>query len=105
MSLFFDDLIRDIDIYFGNILLAEKSYKTFENILVCKISCKTFMSSISLCIRFDKIDTWIKIYDGIRYLVILDRNWFEKICDNIKYFVTKKKVLQIVLIIICKNQH
>ena len=63
------------------------------------------MSSISLCIRFDKIDAWIKIYDGIRYLVILDRNWFEKICDNIKYFVTKKKVLQIVLIIICKNQH
>ena len=63
------------------------------------------MGSISLCIRFDKIDAWIKIYDGIRYLVILDRNWFEKICDNIKYFVTKKKVLQIVLIIICKNQH
>ena len=63
------------------------------------------MGSISLCIRFDKIDALIKIYDGIRYLVILDRNWFEKICDNIKYFVTKKKVLQIVLIIICKNQH
>ena len=63
------------------------------------------MGSISLCIRFDKIDALIKIYDGIRYLVILDRNWFEKICDSIKYFVTKKKVLQIVLIIICKNQH
>ena len=48
------------------------------------------MGSISLCIRFDKIDALIKIYDGIRYLVILNRNWFQKICDSIKYFVTKQ---------------
>ena len=45
---------------------------------------------MSLCIRFDKIDALIKIYDGIRYLVILNRNWFQKICDSIKYFVTKQ---------------
>ena len=48
------------------------------------------MGSISLCIRFDKMDALIKIYDGIRYLVILNRNWFQKICDSIKYFVTKQ---------------
>ena len=48
------------------------------------------MGSISLCIRFDKIDALIKIYDGIRYSVILNRNWFQKICDSIKYFVTKQ---------------
>ena len=35
------------------------------------ISYKTFMASMPLRIRFDKIDGFMKIYNGIRYLVIL----------------------------------
>ena len=48
------------------------------------------MSSIPLRIKFEKIDRCIKIYDGIRYLVILDHSWFDKICDSIKYLITEK---------------
>ena len=46
------------------------------------------MCSIPLRIRFDKIDGFIKIYDGIR--LILDRSWFHKICDSINYLVSEK---------------
>ena len=48
------------------------------------------MGLIPLCIRFEKIDGFIKIYDGIRYLVILDRNWLDKICDSVKYLISEK---------------
>ena len=75
---YFDDTIRYIDIYSGNILLDKKSYKTYKNILIYDIqiiiSYKTFMGSIPLRIRYDKIDGFIKIYDGFRYLVIFGIN-------------------------------
>ena len=34
---YFDDIMRVIDIDFSNILLNEKSYKTYENILISDI--------------------------------------------------------------------
>ena len=40
---YFSDIMRVIDIDFSNILLNEKSYKTYENILIYDISYKTFM--------------------------------------------------------------
>ena len=39
-------------------------------------------------ITFDQIDRFIKIYDGIRYLVLFDYAWFDKIYDRIKYLVS-----------------
>ena len=36
----FDDIMRIRDIDFGDILLDEKSYKTYENILIYDISYK-----------------------------------------------------------------
>ena len=48
------------------------------------------MDSISMSIRFGKIDGFIQIYDGIRYLVLFDFGWFHKICDRIKYPLSKK---------------
>ena len=59
--------MRIEDINFNNILLDKKSYKTYKNILIYDISYKTFMGSKPLRIRFDEIDEFIKIYDGIRY--------------------------------------
>ena len=41
-------LIKDIDIYSGDTLSDEKPYKTYENILIYDISCKTFMGLILL---------------------------------------------------------
>ena len=78
---YFDDIMKVIDIYSGDILLDEKSYKTYENILIYDISYKTFMGSTPLRIRFDKIDGFIKIYDY---------GWCDKVCDRIKYHISKK---------------
>ena len=46
-------------------LLDEKSYKIYQNILIYGISYKTFMGLILLHIKFDRVDGFIKIYDGI----------------------------------------
>ena len=42
-------------------------------------------------IWFNKANAFIKIYDGIRYLVILSHSWFDEICDSIKYLVSEKR--------------
>ena len=79
---------RDID--FSDILVDEKSYKTYKNILVYDISYKTFMGSISLRIRFNGIDGFINIYDGMRYLVLFNHGWYNNIFDRIKYLISGK---------------
>ena len=63
---YFDDIIKIEDFYLDNILIDEKSY---ENILVYNISYKTLIDTKPLRIRFDKIDGFIRAYDGTRYLV------------------------------------
>ena len=59
-----DDIIKLEDFDIDNILIDEKSN---ENILIYNFSYKTLIGSKPLCIRFDKIDGFIRIYDGIRY--------------------------------------
>ena len=53
---YFDDVIKDRDIYAVDILLDEKSHETYKNILIYNISYKSSTFSKSLRIRFDKID-------------------------------------------------
>ena len=61
--------VRDFD--FDNISLDEKSHEnSYENILIQDISYKTFMGAKPLHIRFHEIGTFIKIYDGARYLAL-----------------------------------
>ena len=80
---------RYIDIDFSGISLDEKLYKEkYENILVYDISYKT--SAKPFRIRYDEIDGFIKIYTATRYLVLLDRGWFDGICDRIKYVMSEK---------------
>ena len=57
---YFDDIMRVIDTGFSDFLLGEKSYKTYKNILIYDISCKTFMDPIPLHISFDKIYVLLK---------------------------------------------
>ena len=77
-------------IYSGDILLDKKSKETHENILIYDISYKTSTSVKPLRIRFNEIDSFIKIFDGVRYLVLFDYGWFDKICDRIKYLISGK---------------
>ena len=68
---------RDIDIYYSDILLDEKLYKEkSENILIYGISHKTSTCAKPLRFRYDKKDGFIKIHNGIRYLVLFDCGWY-----------------------------
>ena len=76
-----------INMNFRNILFDEKICK---NILIYGISChSTFMGSIPFGIGFDEIDGFIKIYDGIRYLVLFSY-LYDEICNRIKYLTSEK---------------
>ena len=70
----FDDLMKANDIYSKNILLDENH-------------CLFVSKPLPIC--FDRIYGFIKIYDGIRYLVILDHSWFDEICDTIKHLISE----------------
>ena len=48
------------------------------------------MGSKPLHTRFDEIDGFIKVYNGIRYLVLLGHLWYDKIYDRIRYLASKK---------------
>ena len=84
---YFDDIMRVIDIEFSDILLNEKSY---ENILIYDNSYKTFMGAKPLHIWFEKIDGFIKIYDGIKYLVLFHPERYDTIYNRIKYLKSEK---------------
>ena len=67
MCYYFDDMIKIENFYLDNILVDEKLY---ENILVYNISYKSLIDSKPLRIRFNKIDGFIRVYDGTRSLVL-----------------------------------
>ena len=90
---YFNDITRvmDRDIDFNDILLDEKLYKEkYENISIYVISYEIFIGSRSLHVMFDDIDGFIKICDGIRYLVLFHYGWVDKICDRIKHLISEK---------------
>ena len=54
--------------------------------------------------RLNKIDGCVISFDGkIKYLIFIDYGLFNKIFDKVKYHISKKVVLQIVLIIILER--
>ena len=63
--------------------------KKNENILVYDISYKTPMGTKPLRIRYNKIDGFIRTHNKIKYLLLFDE-WCDKICDRIKYLLSKK---------------
>ena len=88
---YFDDIIKNGDIYFVDILLDEISDKTYENVLIYNISYKTSTGPKPLRIRFDKIDGFIRVLDGeIKHLVLFDYGLFDEISDRIKYLISEK---------------
>ena len=48
------------------------------------------MDAKPFCIRFDETDEFMKIHNKIRYLVLFDYSYCDKICDKIKYLISKK---------------
>ena len=97
---YFHDIMGVGDLDFDNILLDKKLYEnSYGNILICDISYKTFMGAKGLRIRVDKVDRCIKIYDETRYLVLFGPIRYDTIYDRIRYLISEKMALHIVLII------
>ena len=83
-----------------NVLIDEKLH---INILIFDISCKTLIGSGPLQIRFDKIDGFIKICDGLKCLVLLDPENYDAICNKIRYFISLKSSIKYIFFIILQN--
>ena len=79
--------VNSTKINFSNILLNKKLY---ENISSYNNSYKSPAGPKPLHIRFNKIDVLIKSLDGrIKHLVLFDYGLLDKICDKIKYLISK----------------
>ena len=83
---YFDDIIKTQDGNLRNILVDEKFY---ENILVYNILHKNLIFK-PLQIRFDKIDGFIRVYDGTRYLALLGSEKYDSIYNKIRYLISVK---------------
>ena len=88
---YFDNMIKVSDIYSVDFLLDKKSYETHENTLVYNIPYET-TGPKPLCIRFDRINWFIRVLDGeIKHSILCDYGLFNKICDRIKYLIRNKR--------------
>ena len=65
--------------------------------MVYGISYKTFIGAKSLRIRFDKIDGFIRAYDGTRYLVLFGGEKYDFIYNRIKYLIGVKSGITCVI--------
>ena len=83
----FDCIIKLEDFEFSNILIDEKSH---ENILNFDISYKILIGPKPLQIRFDKIDRFIRIYDGTRYLTLFGFKKYDAIYAIYDIYNSKK---------------
>ena len=66
---YFNEIIEFENFDPDNILIDEKSY---GYILVYNISYKTLIDSTPFCIRFDKIDGFVRVYDVTRHYYHLE---------------------------------
>ena len=53
-----------------------------------------------MLIRFDKIDGFIRVYDGSRYLVLFGNEKYDSICNRVRYLISLKSGITY---IICHN--
>ena len=84
---YFYDTIKNEDFDFDNISLHKKSS---ENILVDDISYKTLIGAKPLYIRFDKVDGFIRAYDGTRYLVLFGPEKYDAFYNRIRHLLSQK---------------
>ena len=99
--LLFCNIIKLEDFDFNN-LIDEKLY---EIILVYNTSYKTLIDEKPLRISFDKVDGFIRVYAGTRYLVLFGPETFDVINNRIRYFISQISVikkLKLIHTILCK---
>ena len=79
--------------------------KLHKNILIYDISYKTSIGSKPLCIRFDQIDWYIRIYDGTRYFTNTEywKIWYN-LQQNQTSYKSKKWYHIYFFSLFCENQ-
>ena len=82
---YFNDTIKLEELDIDNILIDEKSH---ENFLIYDISYKTLIGRKSFRIRFNKIDEFIRIYDGTKYLILFRSKRYGAIYNRIRYIIS-----------------
>ena len=97
----FDNVIKLEEFDLDNTLIDEKSQ---ENILMCDMLYKTLISSKPLRIRFDKMDGFIRIYDGTKYLTLFGSVKYDAIYDRITYLISLKCGITYIFSLFCENQ-
>ena len=80
-------MIKLEDFEFRNILLGEKSY---ENILIYELLYKTLFGAKPLHIMLDKVNGFIRDYDGAKYLISFCLEKYDSINDRIRYLIGLK---------------
>ena len=88
---YFDDIIKLEDFDIDNILIDEKLQ---ENILIY---------DIFFAYWFDKIDGFIEIYNGTRYLILFGSEKYDAIYNRIRYLINLINHIYF-LSLFCKNQ-
>ena len=58
--------------------------------MIYEISYKTLIDPVTLSIKFDKIDGFIRIYDRTRYLTLLGFEKYDVIYDKVGYLISLK---------------
>ena len=76
--------------WFDNTLLDEKLSK---NILVYDISYTAFTGVKLLHIKLIKVDRFIKVYDGTRYLILFGTEKYDVIYIRIRYLISEKSAI------------
>ena len=86
--------IRYKDFDLDNNLMDEKSC---ENVLVCNVLYKTLIGAKLLHIMLDKANWFIRVYDGIRYLLLFGDEKYDFIYNRTRHLTGSKKGITYVI--------
>ena len=67
------------------------------------MSHKTFIDSKPLRIKFDKVDEFIRVCDGSRYLVLFNPERYDVVYNRIRYLIGQKSGITYVFLIIMQK--
>ena len=58
--------------------------------MICDIPYKSLIGAKPLDIRSNKIDGFIRVYDGTRYLILYGPKKYDTIYNRIRYLISQK---------------
>ena len=90
----FGNIIKFEDFELDNTLAGKKSH---ENVLVYNISYKTLIGAKPISIRFDKVNRFIRIFDGNRLLASFEAEKYDLNYNWIGCFIGLKRSITYVI--------